>query len=253
VSEIGEQDNYATPDNLLARIAIHRYATDPGWTKWLFDRETPDRREAACILDVGCGTASLWTANRQRNSSDWDLTLVDSSAGMINAARHDLGALAAYVVADAQTLPFEDCSFDLVLANRMLYHVPDRPAAFTEIRRVLRPGGRFHCSTNGRGHLAQLAALLPDSVTITTHGETFGLETGPPQLEPFFTQISVERFESSLRVPAAEPVLAYIASSERYSQSADLDAARKIVEAEIQRAGAFSIETHPGVISSRRS
>jgi hypothetical protein len=74
VSDTAAQDNYATPDNLLARIAIHRYATNPGWTKWLFDRETPDHREAARILDLGCGTASLWAANRQRISSEWDLT-----------------------------------------------------------------------------------------------------------------------------------------------------------------------------------
>jgi ubiquinone/menaquinone biosynthesis C-methylase UbiE len=105
MSETAEHDNYATPDNLLARIAIHRYATDPGWTGWLFDRETPDQRQAARILDIGCGTASLWTANRERISSAWNLTLADSSGGMIDAARHDLGALAGYAIADAQALP----------------------------------------------------------------------------------------------------------------------------------------------------
>jgi SAM-dependent methyltransferase len=149
VSDTAKHDNYATQDNLLARIAIHRYATNPIWTSWPFDRETPTDRAAARILDIGCGTGSLWTTNRERISPAWGLTLADSSTGMISAAREALG-ITSYAVAEAQMLPFEDSSFDVVLANHMLYRVPDRRAAFAEIARVLRPGGRLHCSTNGR-------------------------------------------------------------------------------------------------------
>src|SRR5579875_2990007 len=142
-SHSAERDNYAVPDNLLARIAIHRYSTDPSWMCWLFERETPGGRGAARILDIGCGTGSLWTTNRERIGPHWDLTLGDTSAGMIETVRQALGPAARYVVADVQQLPFEDSSFDIVLANHMLYHVPDRPAAFAEVARVLRPGGRF--------------------------------------------------------------------------------------------------------------
>ena len=245
-------DNYATPDNLLARIAIHRYATNPDWMRWLFDRETPRGPGPARILDVGCGPATLWTENRERIDPAWELTLADSSAGMAEAAQQSLGDRASYVVGDVQELPFADGSFDIVLANHMLYHVQDRPRAFGEIARVLRPDGRFHCSTNGRGHLAQLAALSPEPMNIATFGEEFGLETGPAQLERFFTEVKVERFDNSLRVPSAEPVLAYIASSERFRTGTDLNAVRERVEAEIRRTGAFVIDTHPGLISCRR-
>ena len=44
---------------------------------------------------------------------------------------------------DIQQIPYPDGSFDTAIANFMLYHVPDLPRAIGEVRRVLRPGGRF--------------------------------------------------------------------------------------------------------------
>ncbi len=51
---------------------------------------------------------------------------------------------------DAQSIPFEDETFDAVIANHMLYHVPDRPKAIAEIKRVLKPGGRLIATTIGK-------------------------------------------------------------------------------------------------------
>lgn len=169
---------------------------------------------------------------------------------MVEAAREELGERAVYVVADVRELPFPADSFDVVLTNHILYHVPDRPRAFDEIKRVLVSGGAFHASTNGRGHLAELAALLP-SWDLGRNSEAFGLETGPAQLQPFFAEIITERFETELAVTEAEPVLAYIRSSSRY-RGDDLTSARETVEAAIARYGAFSITTRPGVISCRK-
>lgn len=169
---------------------------------------------------------------------------------MIEAARRELRERAVYVVADAQELPFPADSFDAVLANHMLYHVPDRPRAFAEIRRVLVSGGTFHASTIGRGHLAELGALVP-GWDLGRHAEGFGLETGPEQLQPFFADIRVERFEGGLAVTDAEPVLAYIRSSERYDGE-DLTGAGTTVQKAIARYGAFTIAQRLGVISCRK-
>jgi ubiquinone/menaquinone biosynthesis C-methylase UbiE len=244
-----EQDEYATDANLAARIALHeRFSTNPGWAEWLFEREAP--RAAARILDLGCGPATLWRANRERLDPSWSLTLADASPGMIGAARRELGDAADYVVADAQELPFPSDSFDVVLANHMLYHVADRPHAFAEISRVLAPRGAFHASTVGRGHLAELAALVPG----WDHGryaEAFGLETGPGQVEAFFADVRVERFADGLAVTEAEPVLAYIRSSPAYD-GGDLAGARAAVEAAIARDGAFHVTKAQGLISCRK-
>ena len=47
--------------------------------------------------------------------------------------------------ADIQNLPYQDASFDVVIANMMLYHVPDIARGLSEVRRVLRRDGRFFC------------------------------------------------------------------------------------------------------------
>ena len=155
------REQYATDDNLRARIALHAaFSINPHWAEWLFDRETPGR-PGTRILDVGCGPGIVWRANRKRIDATWSLTLADLSPGMIEVARRELGERAVYLVADAQELPFSADSFDIVIANHMLYHLLDRPRAFEEIRRMLVSGGTFHASTIGRGHLAELDALSP--------------------------------------------------------------------------------------------
>ena len=53
---------------------------------------------------------------------------------------------------DIQHIPFSEASFDVIIGNHMLYHVPDHPKVFGGIRRLLKPGGRFYASTNGQTH-----------------------------------------------------------------------------------------------------
>jgi ubiquinone/menaquinone biosynthesis C-methylase UbiE len=246
----GLREQYATDDNLRARIALHAaFSINPHWAEWLFEQEAPG--PGARILELGCGPATLWRANSERIDPSWSLTLADFSPGMIEVARRELGERAVYVVADAQELPFPADSFDAVLANHMLYHVPDRPRAFAEITRVLVSGGTFHASTIGRGHLAELVALVP-GWEFGRHAEAFGLETGPEQLQPFFADVRVNRFEDGLAVTEVEPVLAYIRSSERY-RGQDLTEASKTVEQAITRHGAFSIAKRQGVTSCRKT
>lgn len=50
-------------------------------------------------------------------------------------------------IIDIQNIPYEDNSFDLVIANMMLYHVPDLPRALAEVGRVLKPEGKLYTAT----------------------------------------------------------------------------------------------------------
>ena len=82
---------------------------------------------------------------------------------MVDQARQSLAAHArplAYAVADVQALPFADERFEAVIANQVLYHVPDRERAMSEIRRVLRPGGRLYAATLGHNYLHELRPAL---------------------------------------------------------------------------------------------
>ncbi len=103
----------------------------------------------ARILEVGCGPAQLWRRNLNRLPTGWRVTLTEFSPGVVSAAR---GALAGHEA----LFTFADGAFDAVIANYMLYHVPDRPRAFAEIARVLRPGGRLFATTNGPDNLREL-------------------------------------------------------------------------------------------------
>src|SRR5690349_16018954 len=136
-------EQYKDASNLDARIELHRrFSTNPqGWSAWVFDalRTLP---AAARVLELGCGPAYLWAANARRIPAGWDITLSDFSAGMLQAAKDSLAVLERefkFEVIDAQSIPYDAEAFDLVIANHMLYHVPDRPKAIAEIRRVLKP------------------------------------------------------------------------------------------------------------------
>jgi len=247
------EEQYRTDANLNARIDLHaRFSTNPGWGRWLFEQELGTVRAEARILEVGCGPATtLWGSNLDRIDASWSLTLADFSPGMVEAAREVLGDGAAYVVADVEDLPFSDEAFDLVLANHMLYHVPDRPSAFAEIKRVLVSGGGFHAATNGEGHMREMGELTAGWWPYATHVGAFGLESAPEQLAPFFTDVQVTPYEDNLAITDAEPVLAYFRSAERYD-GRDLGKERAEIDEVIARDGVFFVHKSQGLISCRK-
>jgi SAM-dependent methyltransferase len=75
-----------------------------------------------------------------------DAVCTDISPGMLDALQANadrLGLDVTTVTCDAEALPFEDASFDLVFGHAVLHHLPDLDRAFGEFRRMLRPGGRL--------------------------------------------------------------------------------------------------------------
>jgi ubiquinone/menaquinone biosynthesis C-methylase UbiE len=102
-------------------------------------------RGYARSLEIGAGTG-YFSLNLLQAGVVGEATCTDISPGMVrtlaaNAARLGLNVRAAR--ADAESLPFSDRSFDLVLGHAVLHHLPDLDQAFAEFHRVLRPGGRI--------------------------------------------------------------------------------------------------------------
>lgn len=250
---------YRNASSLNARIQIYRYGTArQSWPEWLLDQfGFPDECR---ILELGCGTGGLWKANASRIPGGWEFVLSDSSPGMLGEAKKtlsDVGHPFSFQVIDAQSILFPDGSFDAVIANHMLYHVPNRPRALSEVHRVLRSGGRFVASTMGKKHTRELrelvARLAPECAyprDCDSISDSFGLENGAEQLRPLFASVEMRSREDCLVVPEAKPVVDYILSidsARAYFEGERLAALVEAIESEIVAAGAMRISQHVGV------
>lgn len=253
---------YKTPDNLQARINIHRNfgkrASEETWTEWVFNQMAiqPGMR----ILELGCGTGALWREQGHRLPADCELVLSDLSRGMLRKTVNDLSVEVTAYQGDAQVLPFEDNSFDLVAAHHMLYHVPDIDAALRDIHRVLKPGGRLCAATNGTHHMQKLYDLLDDAqILVGLHGEIkrsdsahlFGLENGQEKLKAIFG--NAERVDNiqHLEVTEAQPLIDYI-NSMWGTEVKDEAALRARIQREIDEVGYVYIGKSVGMVAALR-
>ena len=143
------KQQYCNDKNLAARYKLHeKHSTSKqGFTSWLWEQY--HFCENSRILELGCGNANQWV-NRTLLTG-CDVILSDFSEGMVDIAKakHEKHKNFSFQQIDIQSIPFADESFDIVIANHMLYHVPDLHKALLEVKRVLRPGGKFYTSTNG--------------------------------------------------------------------------------------------------------
>jgi ubiquinone/menaquinone biosynthesis C-methylase UbiE len=113
-------------------------------------------------LEIGSGTG-YFSLNLVQLGVIERLTATDISPGMLERLAGTAEALGledvTTVVTEAETLPFEDESFDLVLGHAVLHHIPDLDKAFAEFRRVLRPGGMIAFAGEPSRYGDTLAAL----------------------------------------------------------------------------------------------
>lgn len=258
------KDQYKDASNLNARARLHAEfsANKYGWMRWVFDQlDLPDRCR---ILELGCGPGWLWRQNLQRIPAGWDITLSDFSPAILADAKNaldDAPRAFMFEVIDAQTIPFADESFDAVIANHMLYHVPELDEALSEIQRVLKPGGRFYATTNGAKHMKELAdvvrPLAPElPCTQGANAKAFGLENGWAKLERHFDNISQRRYEDSLKVPETAPLMAYVLSVRGATEAFTNENAaklRRLIDERITANGVFHVTKSVGIFAARRS
>lgn len=252
---------YKDATNFGARVDLHRRfsVNTYGFHHWVFDHFKLD--EGSKLLELGCGSGELWRSNRERIPASWQITLTDFSPGMLQAAHQRLGeGRFAYEVVDAQTQPFADASFDAVIANHMLYHIPDLPRALAEIRRVLKPAGYLYASTFGREHMRELDELVwkhwPNSPWKGL-GESspFILENGQEKLAPFFAQITLDTYEDALKVAEAEPLAAYAFSGRLGSLLTRemRESFTNLIRQELARRGTIHITKASGMFEARKA
>lgn len=234
------QEQYKDSGNLDARISLHkRFSTNPHvWFDWVFDQLSSLPADAN-ILELGCGTGELWRECASRIPAGWALTLTDLSDGMLDAAWRNLIVIKRgikFEKADAQLLPYPDGSFDAVIANHMLYHVPDRKQALKETCRVLKAGGILFASTLGENYMREMWELLERVGRLKRHvvAPAFNLENGEGQLREFFSRVELLHYQDSLRVTDVPAMVAYIrsmASTADLQEDGFLSIERELMEA----------------------
>ncbi|MBE6910827.1 MAG: class I SAM-dependent methyltransferase [Ruminococcaceae bacterium] len=206
---------YATADGLNTRISFHeKYSTNPqGFGNWL--TSLYDIREGMAVLELGCGAGSIWAGKEELIARCGRLVLTDLSDGMLKAAAEAMGERenVEYRRADIQALPFPEASFDVVIANSMLYHVPDLAAGIAEVRRVLREDGTFYCATYGEHGFSEcLADWFRLGGEEFRPNYNFTLENGARALRGSFGSVEMFSYEDSLCVTDTEDLIAYLRS-----------------------------------------
>jgi ubiquinone/menaquinone biosynthesis C-methylase UbiE len=252
-------DQYRDASNLDARVVIHqRFSTNSyGWFRWIFDTllKLPENSR---ILELGCGHGLLWKENMDRIPAGWNITLSDLSSGMLDAAWRNLvvdGRAFQFKEIDAQSIPFEDETFDAVIANHMLYHVPDRSKAIAEIKRVLKQNGRLIATSVGENHMKEAmewyvrvsSGEYASMVTLS-----FTLENGLKQLQSCFPTVTLARYEDNLRVTELEPIMAYIRSGISFAdlKEDELAKLKQELQAELNEKGEIFISKDSGLFEA---
>lgn len=263
-AEYLQQQQYQNSGNLGARIRLHQLFTvaPKDLHRWSFDMLLACSGSWANILEVGCGRGDLWAKNTDRIPANWQLTLTDFSPGMLDDARANIGEIAnrfEMQQADIQQLRFADNTFDTVIANYMLYHVPDIPKGIAELRRVLKPSGTLHAFTNGQNHMKELTDLVreffptDDAFAVDSAANYFGLENGADLLQTAFSDVVMIRYESHLHITETQPLMDYVTSMIRLVDidQARMAALREKTDRHIAEEGAFHITKDTGLFIAR--
>ncbi len=143
------------------------------------------------------------------------LILSDFYEGMVVAANEHVGNYdnIEYKVMDIQAIPYEDETFDIVIANMMLYHVPDLYKGLAEVRRVLKRDGSFYCATYGEhGIIEYLAKLFTMYGVEDNLNKNFTLQNGYELLNKFFSKVERLEYVDSLAVTDVDDMVNYIYS-----------------------------------------
>lgn len=246
---------YQNAANITARIRLHSlYSTNPlGWFVWLYQQASI--QDGMKILEIGCGNGALWQQNLSVLPPHVQIVLSDISAGMIhdvqNRFRND--ARFSCMVFDAAHMPFDDNTFDLVIANHMLFYCDDLSQVLQECARVLKVNGHLEASTYSSRHMKEITELVQSfspQIVLSKDKlyEKFGLDHGAQLLSPYFRDIERRKYQDSIVLHEAEPLIAYILSCHGNQNQLLLDRYKEFHDYVVKMtAGGFTITKDAGV------
>ena len=241
-----ENDTLSVRMNLHKKYSVNRY----GWHNWVFDQFSI--KENMKILELGCGTGDIWVNRENRIPENVKIILTDISPLMSGKAKENLekNENFSFELADIRKIPFGDNEFDAVIANHILYHVPNPEEALSEIYRVLKADGVLYSTTIGENSLRELTEIYlkyQDRVNFSYSGNlSFSLDKGEDILKNYFHQIEKKLYLDSLEVTDAGDLMDYIVSYNDVPEDIQ-DKIRETINDEIQKNGSFKIIKEQGM------
>ena len=212
------KNQYKNSGALEIRRSFHKkYSTNkPEYDQWIL-QQIPFSKDQR-ILDIGCGNGKIWRKGISIIQDAEKLVLADLSQGMLDEAKASYREFKniEFQLADICDLPFENESFDIILADSMLYHVADLDKALAESYRVLKPNGILAATTFSENGLN---AYINDAVfemgltdAKTENKISFSLENGADSLKKYFSDLSKLIYDDLLRVTNIWDLIDYIYS-----------------------------------------
>lgn len=250
-------EQYGDPTRLGTRSTLHqRFSTAPSPLVHVV-AALIDWAGVGRAIDVGAGAGGFW--DNPSTPRSVALTLTDLSPGMVDASTARARSLGYRTVTgrecDAQALPYPDASFDVAVANHMLYHVPDPDRAVAELARVLRPDGVLLATTNGRGHMDQVNEAIAEVFDDHHEGlaDVFGLDSGERRLRRAFASVVWHAYDNDLLVTDLDAVDAYARSFPpgESATAAQAEALRRALQRRFVD-GRMRIRTRTGAFVCRR-
>jgi len=215
------KDHYRNIENWRVKEQTHERYTQPkvNFVNWTMNRVQWQGDET--VLDAGCGPGRYFSYFQQ-NLPDATYIGLDYSTSMVSGhpaqSRLVRGAL--------DTIPLPDNTFDVVMANHVLYMLPDIELAIQELQRVLKPNGVLVSATNSITTMPQFRELFRRSILlVSTPGtsrsikppvglhQRFSLENGSVTLARHFDAVVRHDMPGAFVFSQVDPIMDYLESS----------------------------------------
>lgn len=209
---------YETDENLKIRQETHDKYTVPktDFPRWAL--ETIDWEGTETILDIGTGVG-IYYSRLLAIAPNITYYAIDISQEMLKNHPAD-----NVTRSNVLNMPYADNTFDVVMANHMLYHVSNIDEALAEIKRVLKPDGKILATTNSIHTMPELQVLMRRAIVLLTRygatqvrppafpSDNFALENGTRILAHHFFAVVRHDIPSQLVFTDIEPAIRYLES-----------------------------------------
>ncbi|WP_392486814.1 class I SAM-dependent methyltransferase [Haloimpatiens sp. FM7315] len=185
-----------------------------GFKSWLYKQY--EFTKMCSILELGSGKGDLWKNHISDIVPEFKLVLSDFSDGMVEYLRNEYDKFPVDIKKiDIQDIPYDNDTFDIIIANSMLYHIPNIDKALCEVYRVLKKGGKFYTATFGENGLTKFIFDTLKELQLVNENKTnvsFTLQNGYEQLRMHFANVQCREYYDRMEISESKDLVEYIYS-----------------------------------------